>query len=467
VRKTFFVIAIILLAGCAGFRKEALSPARTASEFESRKLTSAEFREYLEQNRHREAEQWPPQSWDFNLLVLAALYYHPDMEVARARGAVTDAAVVTAGGRPNPHVSLLGQHHSDTPGGSSVWTWGASFDIPIETAGKRGYRSRRAEHLADAARLQIVETAWKVRSRLKQSLLSLYLSEKEEDFLKCRLSLQGDIAAIFEKRVEEGETSQFEATQAHLALDRIRLQLAETKKQNAEARASVAQALGIPLAALEEVRISFDVFEHPPPPVSLQETRFSALSHRADILASFSDYEAAQSNLQLEIAKQYPDLHIGPGYEWDQGDNKWSLGFALELPVFNRNKGPIEEARAKRKEAAAKFRALQSEIIGRIDKAETAYSEALKKLEVAEAVAEAGESHLLIVLRRFDSGEADRLAREEARLEASSAESARFEALVSAQEGLGMLEDAVQEPLAPPEFFPLADEGAHGKGPKR
>jgi broad specificity phosphatase PhoE len=30
-----------------------------------------------------------------------------------------------------------------------------------------------------------------------------------------------------------------------------------------------------------------------------------------------------------EIAKQYPDIHLGPGYQYDQGVNKWTLGFSV------------------------------------------------------------------------------------------------------------------------------------------
>jgi outer membrane protein TolC len=50
------------------------------------------------------------------------------------------------------------------------------------------------------------------------------------------------------------------------------------------------------------------------------------------------DYTASQAALQAEIAKQYPDLRLGPGYDWDQGDHKWLLlGISLTLPILNRN----------------------------------------------------------------------------------------------------------------------------------
>lgn len=443
----FLLIVIILLTGCAGFHREALSPSLTASEFECRTLESTELRKYLEQNLHKEIVQWPPKSWGFNLLVLAALYYHPDMDVARARWGVAKAGIVTAGGRPNPGISLLGQHHSDTTGGISAWTWGASFDIPFETAGKRGYRIRRAEHLSDAARLDVSTAAWRVWGRLRKSLLALYSSSRREQFLEDALAIRRSTADIFERRLAVGESSRFELTNSRVDLDRTRLLLSETQKQKAEARASLAGAIGLQVNALAGTDISFDIFEKPPEAVSLGEVRRQALVNRSDISAALSGYEAAQSALQLEIARQYPDVHIGPGYEWDQGDNKWSLGLAVELPILNRNEGPIQEARARRKDAAAKFRALQAAVIGKIDKAQAAYLEALKKLEIADTMAATGKDRLQMALNRFDSGAASRLDLEQARLEFSLTSLARFDAFVSAQEGLGMLEDAVQRPL--------------------
>ena len=97
------------------------------------------------------------------------------------------------------------------------------------------------------------------------------------------------------------------------------------------------------------------------------DMRRQAVTHRADILSALMEYESAQSALQLEIAKQYPDLDIGAGYQLDQTDSKWTLGINLTLPVLNRNAGPIAEAEAARTEAAARFLALQSGVLAEVD----------------------------------------------------------------------------------------------------
>ena len=95
-----------------------------------------------------------------------------------------------------------------------------------------------------------------------------------------------------------------------------------------------ASAIGVPVAALDSVSLDFDL---PPVPaaghLTSAEARSATLRSRTDILGALAEYAASQSALQLEIAKQYPDLHLGPGYAWNAGsagDNEWSLGLTLE-----------------------------------------------------------------------------------------------------------------------------------------
>jgi len=268
---------------------------QTALAFESRSLDTPELKEFLEKNLGYEVSPWPPQSWDFRMLTIAALYYHPDMDVARAKWKVAEAKVITAGGRLNPGISLLGQHHSKTAGGISPWTWGASLDIPVETAGKRGYRIDKAKYLSEAAQLGIAATTWRVRGRLRKSLLNLYAAIVKEHLLNDHLMIQLETERLVRKRLSVGEVSRFEAIQSRLNLDKIRLLLSEMGKQKAEARAAVAESLGLQVNALDGIPISFDLFEKSPEPINLQEIRAQALSNRSDILIALSEYKASQS----------------------------------------------------------------------------------------------------------------------------------------------------------------------------
>ena len=182
--------------------------------------------------------------------------------------------------------------------------------------------------------------------------------------------------------------------------------------------------------------------------LATKEVRRRALHSRADILAALADYAASQSALQLEIARQYPDLRLGPGYEYDQGLHKWGLAVGTDfLPVFHRNQGPIAEAQAKREEAAARFLALQAQVMGEIDRALATLAASQEQLRQIEALLETQRQHVQSVEAMVQAGAADQFDLRSAQLEVAMTEVARLEAMVKAQQALGQLEDAMQSPV--------------------
>jgi hypothetical protein len=72
----------------------------------------------------------------FHLLTLAAYYYHPDLDVARARSRIARAAIITAGARPNPTLRTAREISANPPNGDSPWILRFTLDLPIESTGK-------------------------------------------------------------------------------------------------------------------------------------------------------------------------------------------------------------------------------------------------------------------------------------------------------------------------------------------
>jgi cobalt-zinc-cadmium efflux system outer membrane protein len=445
------VLGIVLFTwfGCVAFHPQPLSPRQKAWEFESRRLDSLLLKNFVEKNSHLEIPVWPPEVWDFRLLTLAAFYYHPDLDVARARWAVARAGVTTAGEIPNPSVLLGPEFAAHSQAGVTPWLFGVSFDIPIETAGKRGYRIALAGSLSNSARLDIATTAWRVRTRLREALLDLYMAEEMENLGRHDVAVRERMAKLLDKRFAYGDLSRPVLTQYRIALDQARVSLQQMREQVAQNRARVAEALGVPASALEGIHFSFGFLEKLYSDHPSSRMRQQALVNRTDILSSLLEYEAAQHTLQLEIAKQYPDVHLGPGYKYDQGENKWSIGFTIALPVFNQNQGPIEAAEALRKEAADRFVALQAQVLGQIDRASAGYAAALETLETADNLFNEQKKHEQLVRLQFNAGEVDRLAVLGAELEVSSVAISKAKAFYHAQQMLGQLEDSLQCPLMP------------------
>jgi len=230
-------------------------------------------------------------------------------------------------------------------------------------------------------------------------------------------------------------------------LNRTRLELGDASLKRAEAHGRLAESLGVSASALDGVELLFDFSERPVDGLTSREARHIALRGRSDILGALSDYAATEAELRLQIAKQFPDVHLNPGYQFDQGDNKWTLGITFELPVLNQNQGPIAESKARREEAAARFTELQAKVIGEIDRAVAAYRVAREQLATSDSLLAAERQQQQSVEAELKAGAADQLDMLNVQLELGVATLARLDGQARLQQSLGALEDALQRPM--------------------
>jgi outer membrane protein TolC len=459
----FAFFGLLGFVGCARFHSKPLSASANADSLEKRSLTNAELKIILEKNLHREFDNWPAVEWNFEMLTFAAFYFHPSLEVARAQWAVAQGGEKTAGQRPNPTLTVTPTYNFTTfiP---SPWDPVGSIDVPIETAGKRKYRRAHAANLSEAARLNIAVAAWQVRSALRLNLLDFAAAGQREAALEKQVGVQEEILRRQEQQVTLGEIAPSESLAVRITVQKARLDLADAQRQRVEARARLAQAIGVPLRALNEIKFATSLPQDVRAMADLtsNEVRRVALQTRPDILASLAEYAASQSALQLEIAKQYPDIHLQPGYEFDQGDSKWSLGLTVDLPVLNQNQGPIAEAMARREEAAARFNALQAKVLAEIDSAIDVFRISETNSNTLRALAEAQANRRDSIAAQLKVGAVDQLDLLNAQFEYATAELVQLEGQIKLQQAASALEDAVQRPFAlPDEIFHSRRTDAH------
>jgi len=447
---TIVLLGALVATGCIQYEPRPLDPQQVAAGFEARGLTDPALKAFLEKNLGHEMKPWPRAAWQPDELALVAFYYHPDMDLARARWGTARAATGTAGESPNPTVSLTPGFNtsSSTP---SPWIGVVGFDIPVETANKRGYRIAQAQHSADSAKAGLFGAAWQVRSRVQRSILDFVSTRQAVALLQQQQAAQEQIVKLLELQRPNGGVPPTLVTQARIALRGVRLSALEAQRQHIEARAALADALGLSVAAVQDIQVDRPVTDQLPQVVSTAEARRRAVTSRADVLAALKDYEASQSALQLEIAKQYPDLHIGPGYEYDQGDNKWNLGIGLTLPLFNQNRGAIAEAQSKRTESAIRFMALQAKVLNDVDRTVLVYDAARLKLDAARELLADVQKQRKATQASFDAGDIGKLDLAASQLELLVNEQASVDATVKAHQALLAVEDALQQPMGVPD----------------
>lgn len=424
-----------LLAGCAlqSYAPQPIAPAQQAQAFHARNLSDAGL--------------GAVDAWGLPQLTEAALRLNPALDLARAQWRMAQAAEISAGQKPNPTISGGGEHHSRTGGGLSPWTMTLGIEIPIETHGKREARIEQAAALSEAARLEIAAASWQVRSRLRARLLELYAIREQSAQLGREAELRAALVALLEARFAAGMVGGTDLADARLQLQKSRSAADAEAARAAEALAALADSIGVPDTALARTSLSYAAFEANAVELPADAVQRAALLNRLDIRLALARFDAAEARLKLEIAKQYPDFSLAPGYSWDQGDNRWSLGLSLVLALLNRNEGPIAEARAEREVRAREFDALQASVIGEQAQALAALHALQETVVRSRQLAAAQQDRLARSQRQFDAGYADRLELTTARLERASTEAALLQARLQVQHALGRLEDAVQQPL--------------------
>ncbi len=451
------ICAALLMAGCAPvqrYRPAPISPPETAATYAARTLLDPELKPFVDQNIGHPVSEWPPKTWDLRLLTLAAFYFHPSLAAARARVTVAEAEIVTAGARPNPTVTLA-------PGIPGPYLLGLDFGIPIETAGKRGYRQEQARHLSEAAKLDLAETAWKVRSGVRTALLDHLTAVRYLALLRAEEQTRSQQVKLLAQRLQLGDIARPELDAGRIGLLNTQVAIHTAQGRVDETRARLAAAIGVPVSAMEGVELSWADFEQPPSGQSLSPSviQREAVLNRLDVRRALAEYAAAEAALQLEIARQHPDIQIGPGYQYEERNSFFTVGLSATLPIFNRNQGPIAEAEARRKEAAARFRATQAQVIAQSEVALVRYRAALQELgEARDSLTKLQGEREQMSTRAVQLGESDRLTLNAVMLDRSAVAQVWFVAVVRAQSALGEIEDAVERPLEPGDITQLSPQ---------
>jgi cobalt-zinc-cadmium efflux system outer membrane protein len=448
--KGLIFLLAALITGCASYQPEPLSPADRAAAIGARTLDNPRLLNFiaLEHGGAPDGKRW-----DLADLTLAALYYHPDLDIARAKLDAAAAGATTAAQVPNPSLSFEDLAYNATAG---TWTVAPVINFLIETFGKREYRTKQAQALVEAARSGLATASWQVRGGVRNALLNLWAAQRRLALLTQRFDLQDQLAALLEHRFAAGQASALDVARERIARNQISLAVHDAQRQAVDGRTQLAAAIGIPLRAFDGLDISFGAFEEPEQPLpdtgALQR---QALVGRSDVQALLAEYAAAESAVALEVANQYPNITLSPGIGYDAGDNVYRLLPAADLPIFNQNQGPIAQARARRELAAARFTALQTQIIDAIDGAAASYRAASETLATADRLATDEEQRAQRILQSFQAGQVDRPTLLTAQIERMAADQSRFDVMVQQRQALGALEDALQHPFYEPDaaFF--------------
>jgi outer membrane protein TolC len=456
--------ALVLALGCAGPGPAPLDPVKSEAEFRARTLGDPGLAEFARANRGPEAGPFPPEIWTLETLTLVAFYYHPELDLARARLTQVRAGRVTAGMWPNPVAGVELTKVTHVEPGLTPWIYGANLSFPVDTLWKRGYKIEEADRESEAAALALAETGWRARSRVRAAFAEHVFASRDLELRKAEEKAREGIVRAMERKLALGDVFRIDVDVAQGDYLAARLLVHTAEGKVAESRAALAASVGLPAPALRGARFSWPELDRPPAEADLgaEEKLQPALQARLDLRALLAEYAAAEAALGKELAARWPDVNLAPGYTYDQGQKKFTLGLQITLPVLNQNEGPIAEAEARRKEVGARFLAAQAAAIGDLETALERYRAALAEIGEARKSIELLSDRERATRRAVDLGDLEPTALLGLGLEKVKAEQSRDESLRHAEDALGTVEDALQRPFGSRSAPPALSE----KGPR-
>ena len=446
--RIFLTLGMICLipAGCATYQARPLKPAAFETHFYARSLTNVNLKKFIARQPIKLHPGFP-QVQNLSTLVAAGWYYSPALRVQLAQLEVDTANMMTASELPNPTVAFSPTYK--VAPGINPWILGFYFNIPIETAGRREDRMAQAKALTQAGRYDLGQIAWNVRQAVRRALIHYSFAHKQVRLLRQEVHNTAMILSLIQSRFQAGGISRPVYTTAEIQAHQAVLALVAARGQVRQRRIQLAAAISLPARALRNIRFTDSQIMKTPPvrKLNMKQLSRAALINRMDIQSLLAQYQAAEAALKLQIARQYPNIDLGPGYSLHQGVNEFTLGFAMALPILNQNQGAIAAANAQRLVIAAELERKQTTVITQIRSALSYYRSALRQWRTAHAIELQARTQLHATRRAFKAGAQSRLALAESQLALNTFAQAALQARISAVVALGNLEDILEAPL--------------------
>src|SRR5262245_30572116 len=315
-------------------------------------------------------------------LVQEALANNPELGFYRAEITAAQAGRKAAGLWGNPEISgSVGQKYTRGGGLSGEGAaWSASVVQPFEWPGRISLRKAIANRDLELAELGYERFKVALAARVRMLAYGLFAAQEKaavarevaERFQALREVLvqrePAGLTPLLETRVIEATelTMQRKASEAMLASEAALLELNQLRGRPVGERLSVSQG-----------NLTFR-------PADELET-FLALARTNNFELRVRAVELAQQGFRVALAKneRYPTLSIGPTIsEENAGDRERiiGVGVSLPLPLWNRNTGNIEAAKARQTQAEVSLAVTQREVERKVVEAALAYKTKLREM---------------------------------------------------------------------------------------
>jgi cobalt-zinc-cadmium efflux system outer membrane protein len=268
---------------------------------------------------------------------------NPDLAAARLRIDEAVGRMKQAGRLSNPELETSFEHNSRFREGRLEVGLSQRFPVTDRLRLEKGISVTRLK----AAEAEVREVERQLIASAKTSVIEVLAIRQRRTLLQNRMELAAEFSEKLSAAATKGEGSALDAASARLEAASISANLRQLDASEAAAVGELKPLLGMQPGS------SISVGGKLPAPVIPAAGTNPKL--RPDFQAAILEIDAAKQGVDLEQARRYEDVEAGifaaaereedvpDGYE---NEAIIGLGFRIPLPLWNKNEGAIEEARA-------------------------------------------------------------------------------------------------------------------------
>ncbi len=290
-------------------------------------------------------------------VIEVSLQNNGDLKSFREEKGIRDAGMVRAELLPNPTLDLEAGTGALT-GSSAENSLSLGVSQEFFLAGKRGKRLAVAEQELEMYRWQLADRERLLREEVKTAFCDVLLTRQRVVLSDRYITLNQQLLDVAKERLAAGDIPELE-------MNLVKVELARSKGSRIEAENALNrnQAKLLTLMGLSLGESPTIVGEFEPDIIltkKLVDLKQLALGNRPDLKAMEAEKGRGESDITLAQAEGIPNITAGLAVSRDttameiggvEGkDTAYIIGLKLSIPipVFDRNKAGVQEARAKR-----------------------------------------------------------------------------------------------------------------------
>ncbi len=275
-----------------------------------------------------------------------ALFYNPELRIARLKAGASLAEFDTAGLWEDP---VFGFDGVDVTSPSAPFEFSLMGNLTIPISGRLDVEKERAGAAYEAQLRTIVDAEWRTRTALRSQWATWAAATERVALINDVIIQLQEINAIADTLVAAGELNRVQHRLLQVELSSKMVEATEAELHVLEASFGLLDIMGLSPTAVSMLIPTFPSFNLP----EVEDETARIISANTELAVRFAEYETAEKSLHVEIKKQFPDIVLGSGYGSEFNDHRVLFGLSIPLPVINANKAGIAIASANREVARA------------------------------------------------------------------------------------------------------------------